>query len=246
MPACPQRDVCAYLLSANTSVHVHVLPPVILRRVLIRQHGQFFARLHGGGGGGLGHLGLPAACFDELAPGHVIELCGLEGAGKTELLLHAIAHCILPQQLGAQALPGRGCGVYLVSTDCRFPLARLAVVVQVGKCSPHGGCCLLALHLSLRTDAACLQTCGSASFVCVVLRDCSHVLVTGHVYVHVRVYANVLALYAYLCVNVLYACKSVRVCAYVCVLVCVCEFVCMRVYSNSRDLYMAGCARWAC
>ena len=44
----------------------------------------------------LGTLGLPSPLFEDLQSGQIIELCGTSGSGKTELLLKALAHCLLP------------------------------------------------------------------------------------------------------------------------------------------------------
>lgn len=66
------------------------------------------------------------------------QFCGQEGTGKTSLLLHLIAHCVLPTQLQGITLPGRGSSVYLVDVDGRFPLQRLAAVLAA-IIREHGG-----------------------------------------------------------------------------------------------------------
>lgn len=57
--------------------------------------------------------------------GDVIEFNGEEGTGKSEILMHAAAHCILPQSLS-------GCerDVIFISIDHNFDITRFAVLVE--------------------------------------------------------------------------------------------------------------------
>lgn len=55
----------------------------------------------------------------------VIELHGDTGCGKTQILLHLIANCILPKSWNGIELGGRDVGVIFVDTDFNFSLLRL-------------------------------------------------------------------------------------------------------------------------
>jgi DNA-repair protein XRCC2 len=60
----------------------------------------------------------------------VIELYGDDGSGKTQILLHLIANCILPQKWKGASLEGRGVGVIFVDTDYHFSLLRLVEILE--------------------------------------------------------------------------------------------------------------------
>ena len=79
----------------------------------------------GGGGGGAGEseIGLHA--------GEVVELYGDPNVGKTELLLHLVASCVLPAAAGGLARPA-----LFFDHDCRLDLHRLRRVLQhrLGAC----------------------------------------------------------------------------------------------------------------
>ena len=60
----------------------------------------------------------------------VIEVYGTEGSGKTQILIHLIANCILPKTWEGAVLGGRGIGVVLVDTDYHFSLVRLVEVLE--------------------------------------------------------------------------------------------------------------------
>lgn len=85
----------------------------------------------------LGDLNLPLFCNAELQPGDVIEFCGVEGTGKSELLLNIAAICILPRFWQGVALPGRNVDVLFVSTDYKFDLVRFVTVMK-GIILSHG------------------------------------------------------------------------------------------------------------
>lgn len=55
----------------------------------------------------------------------VIEFYGEPGSGKTHLLLHLIANCILPPNWKGRLLGGRNVGVIYVDTEFNFSLLRL-------------------------------------------------------------------------------------------------------------------------
>eukprot|EP00051_Salpingoeca_urceolata_P020509 m.308414 g.308414 ORF g.308414 m.308414 type:complete len:344 (+) comp19632_c1_seq1:83-1114(+) len=83
----------------------------------------------------LGSLELPLVGGEHgLAVGDVVEFYGQEGSGKSELLLHCIVHCILPQTHASatvSATPlGAGVGVLVIDTDYRFSLERLVTVME--------------------------------------------------------------------------------------------------------------------
>ena len=65
-----------------------------------------------------------------IQPGNVVEFSGPEGSGKTEILLHLIANCILPKSWKDLKLNGRSVGVVFVDTDYHFQLLRLVAVME--------------------------------------------------------------------------------------------------------------------
>lgn len=78
--------------------------------------------------------GLDADLFADIPegiqPGNVVEFCGQEGSGKTEMLLHLIANCILPKSWKDLKLNGRSVGVVFVDTDYHFHLLRLVTILE--------------------------------------------------------------------------------------------------------------------
>ena len=68
---------------------------------------------------------------DHLKPGSdVIQLCGEENCGKTEVLLNVIADTILPDQWNDIRLPGRNLVTIFISTDHKFDLLRLVCIME--------------------------------------------------------------------------------------------------------------------
>ena len=68
---------------------------------------------------------------DHLKPGaDVVQLCGEENCGKTEVLLNIIADTILPDQWNEIRLPGRNLAVIFISTDHKFDLLRLVCIME--------------------------------------------------------------------------------------------------------------------
>lgn len=65
-----------------------------------------------------------------IKPGDVIEFHGAEGCGKTEMLLHLIANCILPPTWKDINLGGRGISVVFVDTDFHFQMLRLVTILE--------------------------------------------------------------------------------------------------------------------
>ena len=59
----------------------------------------------------------------------VIELCGEEGSGKTELLLNIAAECVLPKSWGGREL-GKGLEIVWLCTDFKFDLLRLVAILE--------------------------------------------------------------------------------------------------------------------
>ncbi|CAL8294695.1 unnamed protein product [Lota lota] len=57
--------------------------------------------------------------------GEVVELHGLEGTGKTELLYHLLCRCILPVEAG-----GMGVEVVFVDTDYSLDMLRLVTILE--------------------------------------------------------------------------------------------------------------------
>lgn len=66
----------------------------------------------------------------ELHPGDVVEFCGAEGTGKSELLLKVAATCVLPKSWCGVMLPGRNVDALFISNDCDLDLVRLAAVME--------------------------------------------------------------------------------------------------------------------
>ncbi|PFX26848.1 DNA repair protein XRCC2 [Stylophora pistillata] len=93
-------------------------------------YSSLFVRL--GGKQALGGLDLDlfADIPDGVQPGNVIEFCGMEGSGKTEMLLHLIANCILPRSWKDLKLNGRSVGVVFVDNDFHFQLLRLVTIME--------------------------------------------------------------------------------------------------------------------
>ncbi|KAM6453041.1 DNA repair protein XRCC2 [Liasis olivaceus] len=57
--------------------------------------------------------------------GDVVEFHGPEGTGKTEMLYHLIARCILPKSVG-----GLEVGVLFIDTDFHFDMLRLVTILE--------------------------------------------------------------------------------------------------------------------
>ena len=78
--------------------------------------------------------GLDTGLFTDInggiQPGNVVEFSGQEGSGKTEMLLHLIANCILPKSWKDLKLNGRSVGVVFVDTDYHFQLLRLVTIME--------------------------------------------------------------------------------------------------------------------
>ncbi|XP_068685658.1 DNA repair protein XRCC2-like [Montipora foliosa] len=91
---------------------------------------QLFVRL----GGKQALDGLDTQLFADIPegikPGHVLEFSGQEGSGKSEMLLHLIANCILPKSWKDLNLNGRSVDVIFVDTDYHFQLLRLVAVLE--------------------------------------------------------------------------------------------------------------------
>ncbi|XP_046365880.1 DNA repair protein XRCC2-like [Haliotis rufescens] len=65
-----------------------------------------------------------------LSPGEVVELFGAEGTGKSEVLLHCIAKCILPPEWLTFDLGGLGTKVIFIDTDYKFSILRLVILLE--------------------------------------------------------------------------------------------------------------------
>uniref|UniRef100_A0A8C6TXF6 RecA family profile 1 domain-containing protein n=1 Tax=Neogobius melanostomus TaxID=47308 RepID=A0A8C6TXF6_9GOBI len=95
--------------------------------------------------------------------GEVVEICGPEGTGKTELLYHLLSRCLLPRGAG-----GLEVGVVFVDTDYSLDLLRLVSIMdhRLGA-APSGG------------DEALLRSCLSRLLV-VHCASSSQLLLTLH------------------------------------------------------------------
>lgn len=66
-----------------------------------------------------------------IRPGEgVVQLCGAENCGKTELLFNVIADTILPDQWNSIRLPGRNLSAIFISTDHKFDILRLVCIME--------------------------------------------------------------------------------------------------------------------
>ena len=98
---------------------------------------QLFSRL--GAKRSLGTLNLPLfsglpSPTGGLCPGDIVELCGGEGSGKSELLLNITAQCVLPRRWCAREIGGREVEVVWVSTDHKFDVLRLVAILEGKVC----------------------------------------------------------------------------------------------------------------
>ncbi|XP_056155471.1 DNA repair protein XRCC2 [Lampris incognitus] len=69
----------------------------------------------------------PRLFSDDAGPGHgeVVELRGLEGTGKTELLYHLLCQCVLPVEVGGLCVE-----VVFVDTDFSLDMLRLVTILE--------------------------------------------------------------------------------------------------------------------
>ena len=68
---------------------------------------------------------------EQMRPGEdVVQLCGEENCGKTELLFNVIADAILPDQWNNIKLPGRNLSTIFISADYKFDILRLVCVME--------------------------------------------------------------------------------------------------------------------
>ncbi|KAL3149777.1 DNA repair protein xrcc2 [Trebouxia sp. C0009 RCD-2024] len=65
-----------------------------------------------------------------LRPGHVVELVGASGCGKSEVLVQAAATCILPKEVNGVVYNGRQENSLLIDLDSKFDLLRLIQVLD--------------------------------------------------------------------------------------------------------------------
>ncbi|XP_041369066.1 DNA repair protein XRCC2-like [Gigantopelta aegis] len=74
--------------------------------------------------------GLDPNLFDMPINGQVFQFSGMEGTGKSELLLHLLVKCILPKTWNTLQLGGFGVRVILIDCDYKFSVLRLALVLE--------------------------------------------------------------------------------------------------------------------
>lgn len=67
---------------------------------------------------------------DGPTPGTVTELCGEEGCGKTQFLLHLLVGAILPRSQNGVEIGGLETGVLLIDTECQFSTVRLMGILE--------------------------------------------------------------------------------------------------------------------
>ncbi|EDO38351.1 predicted protein, partial [Nematostella vectensis] len=67
---------------------------------------------------------------DGIKAGDVVEFYGKEGCGKTEMLLHLAANCIMPRSWHELYLGGKGVSVIFIDTDYHFQILRLIAIME--------------------------------------------------------------------------------------------------------------------
>eukprot|EP00042_Codosiga_hollandica_P012459 m.28052 g.28052 ORF g.28052 m.28052 type:complete len:324 (+) comp39998_c0_seq1:113-1084(+) len=79
----------------------------------------------------IGDLGIPPFGLLNLTSGDaVVELMGDEGAGKSELVLHAMVNCVLPKTWRTFRMGGAEASVVFFDCDCRFSILRFLSVLE--------------------------------------------------------------------------------------------------------------------
>ena len=66
----------------------------------------------------------------EAGRGTVVELCGEEGSGKTEMLLNCVRRCITPKSWKGRLLNGRELAALWIDTDFAFSVLRLVALLE--------------------------------------------------------------------------------------------------------------------
>ncbi|XP_022070719.1 DNA repair protein XRCC2 [Acanthochromis polyacanthus] len=128
---------------------------------------QLFARLEG------------RRCLKDIEPhlfpedggpdhGEVVELCGMEGTGKTELLYHLLCRCVLPEAAG-----GLEVDVVFVDTDYSLDMLRLVSILDSRLNTA------LSSSFSAGSEEAALRSCLSRLLV-VHCSSSSQLLLTLH------------------------------------------------------------------
>ena len=67
-----------------------------------------------------------------LRPGQLLEVCGVGGSGKTEILMQAAVHAVTPRRRGGVAFNGCEASVLLIDLDGKFDTLRL-IKILTGK-----------------------------------------------------------------------------------------------------------------
>ncbi|RDD46090.1 DNA repair protein XRCC2 [Trichoplax sp. H2] len=77
--------------------------------------------------------------FNGLTCGDVVEFYGSEGCGKTEMLLHLMIKCIMPDNFRGIAMNGRSMSVVYIDCDYHFNLLRLMSILEQRYCKACQG-----------------------------------------------------------------------------------------------------------
>lgn len=64
-----------------------------------------------------------------LRPGQLLEVCGVGGSGKTEILMQAAVHAVMPRRRGGVAFGGCEASVLLIDLDGKFDTLRLIKIL---------------------------------------------------------------------------------------------------------------------
>lgn len=70
-------------------------------------------------------------------PGDVIEICGEEGCGKSEVLLNILGRSVLGINSAKLNTVGSDIHAVVISTNCKFDLIRLVAIIEGQHASPH-------------------------------------------------------------------------------------------------------------
>lgn len=82
--------------------------------------------------------------------GKVIEISGLEGVGKTEIVLHYVARTCMPCKWQGLNIGGLGAKVTIIDTEFKFSVLRLAIVIE----------CLVLKYSNEKRTEECKKTSG--------------------------------------------------------------------------------------
>lgn len=95
--------------------------------------------------------------YGGLTCGDVVEFYGGEGCGKTEMLLHLLIKCIMPDNFHGISMNGRSMSVVYIDCDYRFNLLRLISILEQRYCKACQAVNQTLVKLSEEFIRTCLQ-----------------------------------------------------------------------------------------